>query len=1167
MSMSVAPGDGAVRHRGFLAGAFPRRTLTAVGVLVVANAAVMTAGAYQLGVLVGDASWSAVAVLAALLAGREATWLLMRQIWYPATQRAGATWRTQLLARALGQRVHLIVESSAGELVDRIDDDTAKLVETLRQPGVMLVSSVLTAAMAAVVAGLTDPWTLVGFLTTGLLAVALCIKLTPPAASAQEELEAAWTDVTVVIEESVAARDDLRAAGGRAHALGRYSSSVSQLLAVARRATTRLNRLQAAVSVAIVSVAVGTTVLVTVAAAAGDLQVPAAVSVAALAAAFSMQVANAANNYPRLLEGVGALRRVLALSAVEIEPGGEALVEVPDGSVELRNVTFTYPHATHPSVDGVTLHLDAGTSVGLVGRSGAGKTTLVALLTRQVDTPAGCVFLGGVDVCDIPLEQLRALVHVVSQRTELVAGSVFDNVALFAPVGDEAVAAAFDELGLSDWVASLPEGLDTEIGPGGLELSSGEAQLVAFARLMVRDPLVVVLDEATARMDPLTESRVTRAASRLLHRRTGVLVAHRINTLRSCEFLAVLDAGRLVQYGTRAELARSPGPFAELVTASGLDADWVARDDGETEPSASPARRRQVSATGELTAAPLKESWTPRPWRTVVDAYRVDTAHGISSVVLFGVAQLLSFGGVAAATAWGHTVGLLEDGSAPWVPLGLYASSSLVGLCALVVARWRYPLWWTRLACHLRGNILSGQINDRRVRPRPAGEVVARALTADRVLWFADESGDLAIVALCSVLPAAVVIDPLVGTVLAAVLSVPFCVSVLTRHRTARLAVALADARSRSSVLLASVVDAARTVKTFGAAGDAVSHYEAVDSVRTDAAVADDRHRTVLDAVAAVSVGLGVVSVWALRAGGVLDTVSAVSASITIASVGYAAWLAQDIVSTHAGARVWLERATPLAQSADLVTLPAGMDFDAVPVPGRPPVAVRLERFEVEDLTVVHDDGLVAVEGCSFHARPGEVVLVIGEVGSGKSSLLAGLAGLRSYTGSVRWNGIDVEDPEVFLRPGQVAYVAQQPKVLSGTFVDNVALGHDVDVAESVHAASLSPDVARAGGIDTVVGHRGMRLSGGQVQRLALARALAAGTELVVADDVSSALDATTEVEVWQALRERGCAVVASSCKLAAVRAADRVVVLEGGRQVEVGAWEELSGRWGRLVS
>jgi ABC-type transport system involved in cytochrome bd biosynthesis fused ATPase/permease subunit len=226
-----------------------------------------------------------------------------------------------------------------------------------------------------------------------------------------------------------------------------------------------------------------------------------------------------------------------------------------------------------------------------------------------------------------------------------------------------------------------------------------------------------------------------------------------------------------------------------------------------------------------------------------------------------------------------------------------------------------------------------------------------------------------------------------------------------------------------------------------------------------------------------------------------------------------------------------------------------------------------LETIELAGLTAVHEDGTIGARDVDLTVRSRELVLLLGQVGSGKSSLLSALAGLVSSTGEIRWNGQPVTDPQTFLRPGRVAHVAQVPRVLSGTFADNVQLDHpDRPLTEPLETARLTPDVEAAGGPDALVGHRGVRLSGGQVQRLALARALACEAELLLADDVSSALDSATEIELWTALRGRGATVIGATSKRAALAQADRVVVLDEGRVAAVGPWSELAARWGHLA-
>jgi ABC-type transport system involved in cytochrome bd biosynthesis fused ATPase/permease subunit len=266
-------------------------------------------------------------------------------------------------------------------------------------------------------------------------------------------------------------------------------------------------------------------------------------------------------------------------------------------------------------------------------------------------------------------------------------------------------------------------------------------------------------------------------------------------------------------------------------------------------------------------------------------------------------------------------------------------------------------------------------------------------------------------------------------------------------------------------------------------------------------------------------------------------------------------------------AKRWLEAASALAGDPSLVAVPDGVDLvsGAAPAPATAP-RVPLRRLTLRGLAAVHDDGTVGVRDVDLTVDAGALVLLVGQVGSGKSSLLGALAGLVDHEGRICWNDREVDDAQSFLRPGQVAYVSQVPRVLSGSFADNITLDHDRAVAAALDDARMATDVEEAGGHAALVGHRGVRLSGGQVQRLALARALATGAELLVADDVSSALDARTEIELWEALRRRGTTVLGSTSKRSALARADCVVVLEEGRVAAVGRWSDLSGSWGHLA-
>ena len=300
-------------------------------------------------------------------------------------------------------------------------------------------------------------------------------------------------------------------------------------------------------------------------------------------------------NMQRALAGANRAREFFTWQPTvpipDVETGLTAVPAMPAApALRFDSVAFTYkdrPPAhsqTEPPggdltvLHAITFDVAPGRVLGVLGRTGSGKTTLTRLLFRLYDVDAGSISLDGVDVRAIALAALRARVGLVTQDVQLFAASVRDNLTLFraydpqrpAP-DDDAIRAALETLGLGDWLRALPAGLDTLLEAGGQTLSAGEAQLLAFTRVFLRDPRLVVLDEASSRLDPVTEHRLERAIDRLLQGRAALIIAHRLRTVQRADDILILEDGRVREFGPRAALAADPGSRFYALLQTGLE--------------------------------------------------------------------------------------------------------------------------------------------------------------------------------------------------------------------------------------------------------------------------------------------------------------------------------------------------------------------------------------------------------------------------------------------------------------------------------------------------------------------------------------------------------------------------------------------------------------------
>jgi ABC-type multidrug transport system fused ATPase/permease subunit len=490
--------------------------------------------------------------------------------------------RADLVHHCLRLDMSFHKETTPGELIERIDGDVNALGLFLSQFFVQLLSNLLLMLGVVLLLWLED-WRF-GLMVTLVLAVAAYYiqRLRPISTERWTRARAASAAFYGFIEERLGGREDIGPNGAAAFTLRKMQRRLRDVFLAERSAE-------------LVSAALGATPNLSfglaMAAAywlGGTLFAGGAVTIGTIYLVFSYidlindrtwRLIDEIQYLQRSQASIGRIRALLNIDS-RLEDNGTS--SLPAGSLDLRfaSVTFQYEDDDSPTLRDIAFSLPAGRVLGLLGRTGSGKSTLIGLLFRLYDATEGRVLLGGQDVRDVPLAVLRGRIGMVTQQVQLFRASLRDNLTLFdESVPDEKLLAALDALGLQHWYQSLPDGLDTMLQAGGSGLSAGQAQLIAFARVFLRDPDLVILDEASSRLDPATEQLLEQAVGRLLEGRTAVIIAHRLATVERADQILVLEEGEILEQGDRIALATDPSSaYAQLRRAGAAVADWELLD-------------------------------------------------------------------------------------------------------------------------------------------------------------------------------------------------------------------------------------------------------------------------------------------------------------------------------------------------------------------------------------------------------------------------------------------------------------------------------------------------------------------------------------------------------------------------------------------------------------
>ncbi|WP_320064200.1 ABC transporter ATP-binding protein [Micromonospora sp. RTGN7] len=508
------------------------------------------------------------AVTAAL--GVVQTWLSTR-----VGQQVMHRLRTDVFAHLHRQSIAFFTRTRTGEVQSRITNDIGGMQTVVTSTATSIASN-LTTVVATAVAMVALSWRLS---LISLVVLPPAIWLTRRVARMRREITAQrqreLADLNVTIEEglSISGVQLSKNLGAGAALIDRFAASSARLVDLELRSDLAGRWRMASMSVIFAAIPALIYLGAGLPGSAGTLSIGTLVAFTALQGGLFRPLMGLLDVGVSLTASMALFARIFEYLDLPVEVDDpERPVEIDPrrvrGHVRVEGVTFTYPGSDTAALAGITLDVPAGTGLAVVGHTGSGKSTLAALVSRLHDPTAGRITIDGVDLRDLRLTDLAAVVGVVSQETYLLHTTVRENLRYARPDATDAeITDAARAAQIHDLIAALPDGYDTMVGSRGHRFSGGEKQRLAIARTLLRDPRVLVLDEATSALDTETERAVQRAFDELSRGRTTITIAHRLSTVRDADQIAVLDHGRIVESGTHAGLLDRAGRYAALATA------------------------------------------------------------------------------------------------------------------------------------------------------------------------------------------------------------------------------------------------------------------------------------------------------------------------------------------------------------------------------------------------------------------------------------------------------------------------------------------------------------------------------------------------------------------------------------------------------------------------